>query len=179
MLFERMQRAARLDPGLYNEVERDEEATAEAFYVVLLAAVASALGTLLGSLGQGPGLIGAMSEVVTMVLNWVIWSCLTWFIGTRVFAGTATLGELLRTLGFAMSPGVLNVFGFIPCFGFFIRLGVFLWLLAAGVVAVREALDFETGRALGTVVLGWVVMLVLFVVQFVFFAALGWTFRML
>lgn len=179
MLFERMQRAARLDPSLYNEVERDEEATTEAFYVVVLAAAASALGTLLGSLGQGPGLVGAVSEILTTVLNWLIWSYLTWLIGTRFFEGTATPGELLRTLGFAMSPGVLNVFGFIPCFGFFIRLGVFLWQLAAGVVAVREALDFDTGRALSTVVLGWVVMLALFVLQFMFFAALGWTFRML
>ena len=179
MLVERMQRAARLDVTLYNEVEHDDGATQEAIYVVAIAAVASGIGTFIGSPGQGHGLIGLASEVLTMLLNWAIWSYVTYFIGTRVFNGTATPGEMMRTLGYAMSPGVLNVLGFLPCVGFLIRLAVFVWILVAGVVAVREALDFQTQQALWTVGLGWLAMVVIFIAQLFFFAALGWTFRVL
>jgi hypothetical protein len=179
MLVERMVRAARLDVTLYNEVEHDEATTAEALYVVVLAAVASGLGTLLGSFGEGRGLVGLASEVLTMLLNWVIWSYVTYFVGTRLFDGTATPAEMLRTLGFAMAPGVLNVLGFIPCVGGLVRVVVLGWMLAAGVVAVREALDFDTGKAIGTVVVGWVAMVVIYIVQFLVWGMLGWTFRML
>jgi hypothetical protein len=179
MLVERMQRAARLDVTLYNEVEHDEDATQEAIYVVAIAAVASGIGTLIGSPGQMHGLVGLASEVLTMLLNWVIWSYVTYFIGTRFFNGTATPGEMLRTLGYAMSPGVLNVLGFVPCVGFLIRLGVFVWMLVAGVVAVREALDFETRQALLTVGVGWLAMVVIFIAELLVFTALGWPFRML
>jgi hypothetical protein len=178
MLIERMRRAALLDPTLYNEVEHDEEAITQAILVVVIAAVASGLGTLLGSFGGGPGVVGLASEVLTMLLNWAIWSYVTYWVGTRIFGGTATPGEMLRTLGFALSPAVLNVLGFLLCVGFLIRLGVFAWVLVAGVVAVREALDFDTQRAVGTVVVGWGVMVVIFVVQFILFASLGWSFRM-
>ena len=179
MLVERMVRAARLDVTLYNEVEHDDTATTEALYVVVIAAVASGLGTLLGSFGEGRGLVGLASEVLTMMLNWVIWSYVTYFVGTRLFHGTATPGEMLRTLGFAMAPGVLNVLGFLPCIGGLVRLAVLIWMLVAGVVAVREALDFDTPKAISTVLVGWVAMLLIYAAQFIVWGLLGWTFRML
>jgi hypothetical protein len=178
-LLERMRRAALLDRSLYNEVEHDESATTEALLVVVIAAVATGLGTALNPFEQGPRHFGLVSEILTMLVNWVLWSYVTYFVGTRFFAGTATPGEMLRTLGFAMSPGALNVLGFIPCLGGLIRLAVFIWMLVAGVVAVREALDCDNARALGTVVVGWVVMLLVFFAQLVLFGALGLTFRML
>ncbi len=179
MLAERMRRAALLDPALYNEVEQDWDATTEALQVVVIVAVASGIGTVLGSPGNGPGVVRLASEVLTSLLNWVIWSYVTYYIGTRLFGGTATPGELLRTLGYALSPGVLNVLGFVPCVGFLIRLGVLIWVLIAGIVAVREALDFDTSRAVATVVVGWAVMVLVFLVQLVVFMGLGWSFRML
>jgi hypothetical protein len=178
-LIARMRRAALLDPSLYDEVEHDQSAMPEAVLVVVIAAVAAGLGTALNPLEEGPRHFGFVSEIVTMLINWVLWSYVTYFVGTRFFGGTATPGELLRTLGFAMSPGVLNVLGFLPCLGGLVRFAVFVWMLVAGVVAVREALDCDNGRALGTVVVGWVVMLLVFFAQLVLFAALGLTFRML
>jgi hypothetical protein len=34
-------------------------------------------------------------------------------------------------------------------------------MLVCGVVAVRQALDFTTGKAIGTVILGWLAMMAL------------------
>jgi len=82
-------------------------------------------------------------------------------IGGKLLGGTATWGELLRTIGFAQSPGVLMIFGIIPILGGLVRVVVAVWLLFTGIVAIRQALDFSTGKAILTAFLGWVAMVAL------------------
>lgn len=153
-LTERMKGAALLEIPVYEEVEHDTTATSQAAVVVGIVAVCSAIG----SVGAGGG--GIVSGLVGAYLGWLVWSAVTYFIGTRVFGGTATWGELLRTLGFAQSPGVLNLLAIVPLLGWLVRLGVFFWLLACGIVAIRQALDFGTGKAVLTAILGWAAMVV-------------------
>jgi hypothetical protein len=98
-------------------------------------------------------------------VGWLLWSAITWLIGDKLLGGTATWGELLRTIGFAQAPGVLLIVAFIPVLGWLVAAVVGIWMLITGVVAIRQALDFSTGRALGTAFLGW---LALVVVQGVF-----------
>jgi predicted double-glycine peptidase len=38
---------------------------------------------------------------------------------------------------------------------------VALWLLATGIVAIRQALDFSTGKAILTALLGWIAVVAL------------------
>lgn len=38
---------------------------------------------------------------------------------------------------------------------------VAIWVLIAGIIAIRQALDFSTGRAILTAVLGWIAYLIL------------------
>jgi len=156
-----MLRAARLEIGLYEEVEADITATGQALQVVLIAALANGLGELVAQVLTGHPLraIGALVwGVVVGVVGWVLWSYVTYFIGTRLLNGTATPGEMLRTIGFAHAPGVLYIFKFIPVLGGLIALVVAIWLLIAGIIAVRQALDFTTGKALATTILGWLAM---------------------
>jgi hypothetical protein len=171
-MIERMQRAARLDATVYNEVEQDTSATTEALQVVVIAAGCSALGAVLGIIlfggnefrGQG-GMLTLMfiGMVLTTLLSWVVWAYVTYFVGTALMGGTATPGEMLRTLGFAMTPQVFNILGFIPCLGGLIVFATGIWSLISGVVAVREALDISTGQAIVTCIVGWVLMMVLIV----------------
>ena len=68
------------------------------------------------------------------------------FIGTRVLPGkntSADVGQLLRTVGFAQAPGIFGILGVLPLLGGLIGLLVFLWVLAATVIAVRQALDYD------------------------------------
>lgn len=163
-MIDRMVRASRLEADLYEEVEHDLDATAQAFQVVAVVAVATGLGAAVGALfrGSAGGAIGGLiMGILLAVLGWLLWSFLTYWIGTNLFGGTATYGELLRTLGFANSPGVLRVFSFIPFFGGLIGLVVAIWTLVAGVIAVRQALDFDTGKAILTVIIGWVAVITL------------------
>lgn len=157
-LLDRMRGAAFLDVATYEDVEHDQQATGQAAVVVGIAAVASAIGTIRYGLGPSiGGIIGAF-------ISWLIWAGVTWFIGTRLFKATATWGELLRTLGFAQAPGVLLILGIIPILGGLIRLVVAIWILIAGVIAIRSALDVDTGKAIITAVLAWLAILVVFAI---------------
>ena len=117
------------------------------------------MATAIGAAGRGgPGIIGGL---IGALLSWVIWAGLTYFIGDKVFGGTATWGELLRTLGFAQAPRVLLVFGIIPVFGWLVWVAVAIWVLVAGIIAIRQALDFSTQKALLTALIGWVIVMVI------------------
>jgi hypothetical protein len=162
-----MIRAARLEPDLYEEVEADQTATNDALIVVVIAAVAAGISAGIATMmsNRPGGLAGSViGEIIGAIIGWLIWSYITYFIGTRLFDGRATPGELLRTIGFSHAPGVLNILGFIPVIGPLIRLVVFFWLLVAGVIAVRQALDFDTGKAILTTIIGWLVPVVIFIV---------------
>ncbi|HEY1293493.1 MAG TPA: YIP1 family protein [Chloroflexota bacterium] len=175
-LTDRMIRAARLDVALYNEVEADTNATTQALTVVVLVAVASGIGLLLGGIVQGrPGAAigGLIGAIVLELIGWAVWSFVMFFVGTRLFKGTATYGELLRTLGFAYSPGVLLVLRFIPVLGGIIVLIVGIWRIVTGFFAIREALDLDTGNTIATIIVGFIAYLVVAVIVGAIFAGLG------
>lgn len=164
-MLDRAIRAAKVEPALYEEVENDQGATNEAATVVGIVAGASAIGAAIGAAMGGRNLIAALLiTLIFALLGWVIWSYVTYFVGTRFMGGTATPGELLRTIGYAQTPGVLNILQFIPVLGGIITLVAAIWSLWAGIVAVRQALDFDTGKAVITVIIGWVVVLVLYLI---------------
>jgi hypothetical protein len=146
---ERLVGALRLDPSVYEEVEHDQEALPQAAGVVALAAVCAGIG---GAAGGGPGLVVG---VIGAVVGWFVSAGIIWFIGVRLMEHSSDYPELLRTIGFASSPQVLLVLAAIPVLGWGVRSVVFVWGLAAYVVAVRQALDVDTGRAVLVCVLGW------------------------
>jgi hypothetical protein len=154
--------AAALNPRIYEEVEADRGATAQAIVVVLLASVATAIGLPgvdpLSPVSIGVGLAGAIA-------GWIAWAILTYTIGTRLLPEPQTradAGELLRTLAFAASPGMLRVLGVIPQLAVAVYAVTAVWMLAAMIVAVRQALDYRsTVRAAAVCIIGWAVSLVL------------------
>ena len=154
-IVDRMRGAALLDVATYEEVEHDTQATGQAAVVVVIVAVCSAIGAVWRG---GPSIIIAP---VSAIVGWLLWSAITYVIGDKLLGGTATWGELLRTIGFAQAPGVLMIFGIIPLLGGVVRAVVVIWLLITGIVAIRQSLDFSTGKAIVTALLGWVAMVAL------------------
>ena len=144
-----------LDVATYEEVEHDQEATGQAAVVVVIVAICTAIGAIWRG---GPSII---MGPVSAILGWLLWSAITYLIGAKLLGGVATWGELLRTIGFAQSPGVLMIFGIIPLLGGLVRIVVAVWLLIAGIIAIRQALDFSTGKAVITALLGWIAMVAL------------------
>lgn len=172
-MLQRMFGAARLDVRTFEEVEHDQNATFQAALVVIIVAIATGLGALGSREGGG---IAFILGLVTGLLQWAVWAYITYLIGTTLFrtSGTrATWGQLARTIGFAQSPGVLKVLGFIPVLGSVIFFAASIWQLAAMVIAVRQALDYEsTWRALGVVIVGFLVVIVIYVIFGLLTAAL-------
>ncbi|HEV7665337.1 MAG TPA: Yip1 family protein [Chloroflexota bacterium] len=163
----RMMRAARLEVPLYEEVEADTTATSQALTVVLLVAVASGLGAAIGAAitGNSSALVARLiGGVLNALIGWAVWSYVLYFVGTRFFGGTATYGELLRTLGFAESPSVLLILSFVPVLGGILALVVGIWTLVASFIATRQALDIDNTKTVFTIIVGVVALFIVFAI---------------
>jgi hypothetical protein len=164
-LRDRMIRAALLDVNLYEEVEADKEAMGQAIAVVVISSVCAGIGSI-SKIGIG----GVLTGTIAALAGWFIWAWLTYFIGTKILPEQQTkadLGELLRTIGFSSSPGIIRILGIVSFLSGLVFLVSAIWMLIAMVVAVRQALDYEsTPRAVGVCLIGWIIQAVLFGVLF-------------
>lgn len=146
LYFYRLMTAAMLDGGGYENVEANPRLTAQAAATVLLSSLAAGVGAG-GIYGLHPLTFAATSALA--LVAWVAWAMLAFQIGTRVLPGPATdatLGQLLRTTGFAAAPGVLQVFALLPGMAVPVFSVTIAWMFAAMVVAVRHALDYQLTR---------------------------------
>ena len=168
IFFERMIRAARLDPNLYEEVEADKNAMKQAMGVVVLSSLAAGIKEVM--LLNPMGLI---LSVIAALGGWFIWAYIVYLVGTKLLPEPQTRadhGELLRTIGFSSSPGLLRIFGIIPGLWGLVNIVTSVWMLIAMIVAVRQALDYtSTLRAVGVCVVGWIVQIVLVSMLFIIF----------
>ena len=159
----RMLGAARLNSDTYEEVERDSSATIQALIVVVVVAIATAVG---GFLSEESSLPDALLFGVTRgIVSWVIWALLALLVGTTILKSESTKadwGEVARTTGFAQTPGLLNVLIFIPIAGWVIAALVGIWQLAGMVVALRQSLDYSsTWRAFFVIVIAFIPMAII------------------
>ncbi len=152
-MFNRILGVLKLDSNTFEEIEHDENATTQALIIVAVIALISALGSGIGSSIGGGGFIGNfISTLIWGFVGWLLWSVVTYFVGTALFKGQATVGEMLRVIGFAYAPQFISI---IPCIGWIIGL---IWTLAAGFVAVRQGLDLDNMKAFFTIVIGFIVV---------------------
>lgn len=162
----RMLRAAMLDASIYEEVEADRTATRQAIAVVVLASIGAGIGSI-----DNNGPSGVLVIAGVALVGWFVWAWLTCKIGTRLLPRAETvadLGELLRTIGFASSPGLLLALAVIEPLAPYVFPVCGLWMLVAMVVGVRQALDYEgpggTLRAIAVCAIGFPIYVILLVV---------------
>jgi len=163
----RIIRAAKLDVALYEEVEADKSSLGQAMGVVILSSIAAGIGS------TSAGILEMLIGVVVALAGWYIWAYLTYFIGTKFLPESQTKadhGELLRTIGFSSSPGLIRVLGVVPVMREIVFLIAAIWMLVAMVIAVRQALDYTgTLRAIGVCAIGWIIQAVMFGLLFFVF----------
>ena len=155
----RMLRAAMLHADTYEEIEADRRSIRQATVVVLAACVAIGSARYLQSSGAGIPMNSLVLQVTLSVLEplvlWVGGSAFCFMVGATFFRGPETetdFAEVLRTTGFAFTPALLRILAIVPppTLGLGIDLIARAWVFVAFVVAVRQALDFTTARAVGT-----------------------------
>jgi Yip1 domain len=156
---ERVKGALLLDVRTYEEIEADTTANAQALLVVVAASLAAGLGA-----GVRLGVIGLLRETIGALVGWIMWAGVTWVIGAKLLPEPQTrtdMGELLRVIGYAYTPQLFAFFAFVPIVGEVVNTIVAFWLLAATILAVRQALDYgSTLRAAAVVLIGWLVFVV-------------------
>ncbi len=160
-------RAALLDGRIYHEIGEEPAAMFRALGTVLAVAIAFGLGLMnrdFEGIQDSPMLVLLVAST-TMVLGWLLWGTIAYIVGSRALGGQATHRMLLRSLGIAHAPGIVMVLALIPWIGGPVSALGPLWVLASGMVAVRETLGHGWLRAFLPAVAGWlVVMLLLFFV---------------
>ncbi len=93
----RIYRAIKIDPDLYEEVEHDKSATIQAASVVVLSSLAAGVGAI--HLGASNFLLGPLISLA----SWYFWAFLIYIVGTKLFPDKQTKsdhGELLGLLVF-------------------------------------------------------------------------------
>lgn len=155
-MLERIIRAIRLDWTVFREIAKDQNAMKEAAIIVIAVNFLAALGA---ATQAGNFIVGFFGTwIIGILAGWLLWSVITYFVGITLFKGETNIPEMLRVLGYASAPQLLGLFAFIPC-GLGWLFPVVGWVLAlvAGVIAVREAMDFDTPNAIITVLVSWLV----------------------
>jgi hypothetical protein len=130
--------AAALNPSVYEDVEADPKATAQAIGVIALGSLAAGFGA--NGWNAQPRPILTFSAVAGFLglLAWASWALVTFEIGGRLLPERQTrvdVPELLRTIGFSAAPALFLVLG-----AFGATTVVFaitsVWMLAAMILAV-------------------------------------------
>jgi hypothetical protein len=156
---ERVVGALKLDPNTFEEIERDPTAMGQAVGVIALAALSAGIG----NIWYG-GISGILLGIVSSLIGYVLWAVVVWLVGTKVMPDPATKAdfpETFRVIAFAAAPGLFGAVTIIPILGYLLMFLIWLWSIAAMVVAVRQVLDYsDTFKAAIVVLIGFVVNLV-------------------
>ncbi len=159
-MISRILRAIQLDWTVFREIAEDPAATMQAAIIVVIVNLLASLG---GAFAAGGDL--ALSVIVgwllSVLIGWLGWAVVTYLVGSLLFQGRSSILEMMRVLGYANAPKLLILLGFIPCIGPLLILAGWILSLIAGVIAVREAMEFETLHAIVTVALSWVLVLII------------------
>ena len=167
-MLSRMLGAARLSVDTFEDVERDSSATIQALIVVIIVSLASGIGQLLSA---DTGILDALVfGVIGGILSWAVWALLVMLVGTKILKTEQTeadWGQLARGTGFAQTPGILNIFAFVPLVGPIIVFVASVWRFAAMVVAVRQCLDYtSTLRAFFAILLAFIPVAIINIILF-------------
>ena len=155
LFFNRIFRSFKIDPEVFNEVQKDKDATVWAALVVILSSSAAGIGAT--SLGTNNFLLSPIFSLI----SWFVWAYIVYFVGVKLFPDAktkTTQSALLRAIGFSSAPGIIRVFGFNEDLMVVTFVGSAFWMLVCMVVAVKETLNYRSlWKAFGVVIISWFV----------------------
>ena len=167
LFLNRVFRSIKIDPEVFNEVQKDKNATISAAIVVVLSSSAAGIGAI--SLGASNFMLAPFFSLI----SWFVWAYIVYFVGVKLFPDTKTKTTqfaLLRAIGFSSAPGIIRIFGFNEDLMTVTFIGSAFWMLVCMVVAVKETLNYKSlWKALGVVIIAW------FVQAFILLAILSLT----
>jgi hypothetical protein len=153
LFLNRIYRSIKIDPEVFDEVQKDKNATIAAGIVVVLSSLAA---------GVGASHLGAVNFFLAPALSlitWFVWAYIVYFVGVKLFPDPrtkTTQAALLRSIGFSSAPGMIRILGFNEDLMSVMFVGSAFWMLACMIVAVKQTLNYKSlWKALGVVVIAW------------------------
>ena len=159
-MIERIMRVFRLDASVFREIAEDKSAMTQAAIIVVIVSLFSAIGAAVAAViaETGNAVVAFFGTLLMgILLGWVLWAILTYAVGVFLFKGKTDIPEMMRVLGYANAPNLLGILAIIPCLGWIAALVGWVLSLIAGFIAVREAMEFDTVKAVITVLIAWVI----------------------
>jgi hypothetical protein len=136
--------------GIYREIAAQPTATTQAIGILLLTCLVP---------GSVSIVYGRLGGILYSVSGWLIWFCLAYLIGVKIFPESpAEFGilRLLRTTGFASAPALLGFLGLVVTVGHILPVAITMWMIATTAVAIREAFQYRTmSRAVAVCLASW------------------------
>lgn len=172
-MINRVIRVFRFDASVFREIAEDPKAMPGGLLIVAAAVILSVIGVG-GHQGFGAG--DLIMGLIVQLLLFLIFSLLTAVVARVVFKGKTSISEMARTLSYAYAWQMLSIFRAVPVIGP-ILFG-FLWIpqFISGVQAVQEAAEFDTRKALLTMVIVFIPIVLLVGCSFlglIFLSSLG------
>jgi hypothetical protein len=153
LFLNRIYRSIKIDPEVFDEVQKDKNATIAAGVVVVLSSLAA------GIAASHLGAVNFFLAPVLSLVTWFVWAYIVYFVGVKLFPDTKTKTThtaLLRSIGFSSAPGMIRILGFNEDLMTVMFVGSAFWMLACMVVAVKQTLNYKSlWKALGVVIIAW------------------------
>ena len=155
LFINRIYRSIKIDPEVFEEVQKDNNATVAAATVVVLSSLAAGIGA-----SHLSGANFYLAPVLSLA-SWFVWAYIVYFVGVKLFPDSKTKTThyaLLRSIGFSSAPGLIRIFGFNDGLMAVTFIGSAFWMLACMVIAVKQTLNYKSlWKALGVVIIAWFV----------------------
>ncbi len=132
---------------IYKEIAEDPAAMVPAGIITVAAPLVSGLIGLV----VGNSALTLVAEVLSAALGWVVASFVAGFVAQRQ-GGKTNTSEMLRVIG---HTNIFQILNFVPCVGWIAAL---VLSAIAVVIAVREAAEFDTTKAVITAVITFLVV---------------------
>jgi len=169
MLIDRIIGAFTFRRGVYAEVEKDTSFTTTAWILVVVVTFLNQLGS-----NASPNffnwLISAVLGTITMVIGFALAIGVISWTGRSLFNAEVTFDELVRTLGLAsvwniigFAGALVGVFPLLACLTAPVLILGAVLLVVAWFMAAKEALDLDWGQTFITVILGFIVWALIWV----------------
>jgi ABC-type uncharacterized transport system permease subunit len=165
-LGSRILHTARFDTETLRDLKEDKTATGQAIAVLLLVGLSYGIGfsifTGLQSHSLSPNQLisGTIANMIFTDFAAFIWSATVFLVGTKLFQGKTGYWQLARPLFFSTAPGILFILIAIPFSPIIITAAVIAsaWIVSAEFVALKNAMGFNTQRALLTSIVGLLIL---------------------
>ncbi|MEK9954803.1 MAG: hypothetical protein VW577_05295 [Pelagibacteraceae bacterium] len=162
LFLNRVFRSIKIEPEVFDEVQKDKHATLSAALVVIISSSAAGIGA------SHLGMTNFFLAPILSLVSWFVWSYIVYVVGVKFFPDPktkATHANLLRAIGFSSAPGIIRVLSFNSELMTVTFIGSAFWMLVCMVVAVRQTLQFKSlWKAFGVVLIAWLLQALVLII---------------